>query len=311
MKLHAHVLLGLVLLACAHAPAPPLASAELTSAQARALSTSFVSPSSYVELVKAELHASRGELREAIAGYRAAIDLGEDDPLLQARLAELLDRAGATDQARRTLKVGLAAAPRSEALWRASARIARAHADPQGALDAYERAHAAAETLHTAFERIDYLRELGHAERALAALEQLATAHLIDVQARARVDLELAIARNDAEQLVHAAKDWLALGARDPVLSRRAAEALLAHGHPITSLQVLDAVPTDEANAALRLRALHELGRTDAHAQLLSSTPSAWLEPADTNANTLERSLRINALPALAREVAAHGRRAQ
>lgn len=272
---------ALWLAGCAHAPEPLPGDAAGTTAPARlrgvAAQVPFVSPASYEGFIRGELAEARGDRPRAIAAYRAAIELGEDDPFLVARLAETLDRAGQPSAAEATIAGALDHYPESEALLLAKARVARRAGRQGEALAAYEHAQAAAATPATALEQVAYLRELGGEERSLEALKALAREHRGGVRDRLRIELELALAARKEPQLARCARDWLALGGGDPVLTQRAADALLQHGRAALALELLSAVPASEADAALRLRVTLALGRSAECEHILSSTPPHWL----------------------------------
>jgi tetratricopeptide (TPR) repeat protein len=277
-----HVLLGCALWlgGCAHAPEPQADRAASTlpaGATGVGSSVPFVSPASYEGFIRGELYAARGEDAPAISAYRAAIELGEADPFLIAQLAEALDRSGRTEAAQSMLDAAVAKHPRSEALLLASARVARRAGDEARALAAYGRAQEVASAPTTALERIGYLRDLGSEERSVEALKALAKQHAGGVRDRLRIELELALAERTDRELSRCARDWLALGGGDPVLTRRAAEALLAQGHAALALELLSAVAPSEHDTPLRLRAALALGRSAECEHILSSTPPHWL----------------------------------
>jgi predicted Zn-dependent protease len=279
---------ALWLTGCAHVPAPlpDRANSPSTTPHAVASHVPFVSPSSYEAFIRAELDATRGEHARAVQAYQAAFELGDADPFLIAQLAQALDRSGQTDAAEAELDRALARQPSSEALLLASARIARRAGRQARALGAYARAQEVASSPATALERVAYLRELGGEERSLEALKALASQHAGQhrggVRDRLRIDLELALAQRSESgraggPLVGCARDWLALGGGDAVLSRRAAEALFERGHAALALELLAAVPASEADTPLRLRATLALGRSAECEHLLSSMPPHWL----------------------------------
>jgi len=270
-------------LGCAHATQSPEATVSQSprpNARAAA-SVTFVSPSSYQDFIRAELYSARGERGPAIAAYRAAIELGDSDPHLVARLAQALDAGDAQAdhaQAHALLEAALRKHPSSESLLLASARSARRHGDSTRALAAYARAQNVARTPSTALERIAYLRELGNDERALEALKALSAAHRGRARDRLRIELELALLEShEPAALIGCARDWLALGGGEPNLSRRAAQALFKAGHAALALELLAAVPASAADARLRLQATLALGRSAECEHLLSSMPPHWL----------------------------------
>src|SRR5688572_14895264 len=75
---------------CGHTPAPVPRTAAAGGAAVvpqRGTAPVFVSPSSYEGFIRGELQAARGAHARAIESYRAAIDLGDSDPYLIAKLA--------------------------------------------------------------------------------------------------------------------------------------------------------------------------------------------------------------------------------
>jgi tetratricopeptide (TPR) repeat protein len=282
---HLAALALLLACACSATPVPQVSSSPRAQPQpsARAVpapeNLPFVSPASYEQLIRAELHVSRGEPREAVAAYRAAIAFGDDEPYLLARLAQALDATGDARGAHEAIASALAIAPNAEAPWLAAARIARKHGDHEASQRAYERACASATSAASALERVEYLRELGNHERARDALRELAKRDAASVSERLRIDLELAIAEKNPDELARRARDWAALVPMQahPGLGRRAARALLDAGRPHAALLLLDALPVDPSDAELRLDALLALGRTAECEHLLATTPPDWL----------------------------------
>ncbi|MCZ7677358.1 MAG: tetratricopeptide repeat protein [Sandaracinaceae bacterium] len=104
----------------------------------------FVSPFSYEHFVRGELAWLRGDLREALEEYQLARAGPEDDPLLVARIADVLDRLGREREALAMLDQGEALDPRSELVWLARGRIHERHDRATDAMDAYARAAALA-----------------------------------------------------------------------------------------------------------------------------------------------------------------------
>src|SRR5690606_32400366 len=84
----------------------------------------FVSPFSYEHFVRGELAYLRGDLRQAREEYMLARAGPEDDPLLIARLADVLDRLDREAEALALLREGEALDPESELIWLARGRIA-------------------------------------------------------------------------------------------------------------------------------------------------------------------------------------------
>ncbi|MBZ0115812.1 MAG: tetratricopeptide repeat protein, partial [Sandaracinaceae bacterium] len=104
----------------------------------------FVSPYAYEHFVRAELANIQGNLRAAELEYRRARTGPTDDPLLIARLADVVDRLGREAEALALLDQGEALDPSAEAVWMARGRIAERHGHSDLAIEAYARAAAVA-----------------------------------------------------------------------------------------------------------------------------------------------------------------------
>jgi tetratricopeptide (TPR) repeat protein len=203
----------------------------------------FVAPFQYEHFVRAELALAAGDLPGAIEGYRMARAGGDDDPLLAARLADALDRAGDRSGADAAIAEGLALDASSEPVWMARGAIAERRGERETALQAYGRAaRAAPDSAAPVHASAALLDAMGATGRARALREAYATR----------------------------------VGPQTPVRAsvlRAEAAALLADGRPSAALRRLGARTGDDG-ALLRVRALLALGRRD-EAEGLLSTSSA------------------------------------
>lgn len=230
----------------------------------------FVSPYAYEQFVVAELAEARGDLRAAADAYRLARTGPSDDPLLVARLADVLDRLGAHAEADDVLDEGESLDPESEAVWLARARIAARRQRPDEAIAALERAERAAPRSATApVELAELLRARGADARAAAVLERyIHRAGPTDAGA-SRARMQLALARGDAEGAARAVQALLRVAPARQDEVRRVAALALAEGRPGLSLRILEHVP-ERAGDALRVEALLAAGRFDSAEALLT-----------------------------------------
>ena len=100
----------------------------------------FVSPFSYEHFVRGELAYVAGDLRQAREEFLLARAGPEDDPLLIARLADVLDRLGREEEALAVLREGDALDPESELIWLTRGRIHERRGRIEEAKEAYSRA---------------------------------------------------------------------------------------------------------------------------------------------------------------------------
>jgi len=301
---------------CASGPSatPPKTVPPMTAAAPRR----FVSPYSYEWFVRAELLAARGQDAAAAEAYRMALTSADEDPYVLARLADALDRSGDAEGADEALAAGLQIDARSEAVWLASGKIAERRGSFERALEAYERAEAAAPNASDApFALAALLERSGNSERAIAVLERFAArnAELERGAARSagaeaellRARFSLARARDDGAALAEAARRMRERGGGDPELARRVARDLLDTGHPALAARLLAALPPTDGDARMRLDAALALAQTDQAELLLATTPP---EPLGGPVAVAEAYLQIGqparALETLEQQSAAH-----
>ena len=224
----------------------------------------FVSPFSYEWFIRAELALEHGDLEAAAEAYRMARAGPEDDPLVLARLADVLDRLERVEEADAVLDEGLELDPESEAVWLAAGRIAERRGRIERALEAYARAESAAprsEQAPLALARL--LRERGapaRAERVLLRFTRRGTRQTAGVL---RARLELALAREDTSGATRAVDALLRVAPARSAEVTRVATAALADDRPVLAARLLDAVPESLVDTALRVRALARAGRLE------------------------------------------------
>jgi len=234
---------------------------------------SFVSPYSYEWFVRGELALARGDLGEAAEAFEMARAGPEEDPLVLARLAEVLDRLERTDDADRVLEDGLASFPDSEALWLAGAQIAAGRGDTEEAIAAYRRAMAVApgsEHGPVALSRL--LKDQGAAGRAEELLESFLRTNP-DGVAALRARLELALGRGDADANARSIEELLRVAPARAGEVIQAAETLFEAGRPALAARVLSAVPKRSVDPQLLLRVLIAAGHRDRAEALLGTLP--------------------------------------
>lgn len=214
----------------------------------------FVSPFSYEHFVRGELAFLRGDLREALEEYQLARAGPEDDPLLVARIAEVLDRLGREREALAMLDHGEALDPSSELVWLARGRIHERHDRAEEARAAYARAAALAPSSEEApIALAALLRARGEAAEADAVLERYLERASGAGAARAR--LALALERGQAQAAAEAVRALLEVAPARSDEVRAAARAALDAGRPELALRLLSALPDDEQDRPLRLAA--------------------------------------------------------
>jgi tetratricopeptide (TPR) repeat protein len=225
---------------------------------------SFVSPFSYEHYVRAELAIARGDLESAAEELTLTRAGPEEDPLVLARLADVLDMLDRHDEADGVLADATERFPDAEAVWLARAHIAARRGHVEDATEAYLHAAEAAPRSSTApLELARLLRDRGAEGRADAVLD----AYLARSRGTAgayRAKMELALARDDVDGAVRAVRALLAVApARVSEIVAVATTALEA-GRPVLAAALLDAVPRGQAPAGLRVQAFLAAGRTEA-----------------------------------------------
>ncbi len=191
----------------------------------------FVPPYAYEHYVRGELALAEGDPRLAATELTLARSGADDDPLLCARLATALHRAGATAEAQRAIDDGLSLDPHSEAVHLAAGEIDEAQGALEEALAHYEAALSAAPRSLPAIEAlVSLLDRMGDPERAARVLSQHAEG--------ARIESAVAAALADGD--IDRAMRLFRLGGRFARSARvRTAEALLSRGRPVLAAEVL------------------------------------------------------------------------
>ncbi len=186
----------------------------------------------------------------------------------------MLDRLGRHRDADRAIAEGLDLDPHSEAVWLARGKIAVRHGERDRAIEAFQRAAAAAPTSEAApLALFALLRDSGDEARAEAVLDAFVDRAGPSAGAfRAR--LRLAIARGDAEGASKAVDALLDVAPARMAEVRAAASAALSQGKAALALHLVDRLPRQPDTAALRVRALIVAGRGEEAAGLLSTSPS-------------------------------------
>lgn len=230
----------------------------------------FVSPFSYEHFVRGELAYLRGDLGEAREEYRLARAGPEDDPLLIARLADVLDRLGREDEALALLREGDALDPESELIALARGRIHERHERVEEAREAYARALSLAPRSEAGpLALAALLRAHGEPAEADAVLERYLERAGGAGAARAR--LTLAIEHGQAQAAADAVRALLEVAPARSDEVRSAARAALDADRPELAARLLAALPETEAHRELRLRAAIEAGDRDGAEGILAS----------------------------------------
>ena len=217
----------------------------------------FVSPFSYEHFIRAELAEVRGDLRRAAEEYRLARAGPEDDALLIARLADVLDRLGDEDEAIALLAQGDELsddAAGAELIWLARGRIHRRHGRLDAAVDALAHAASAAPTSEAGpLALAEVLRDRGEDAQADAILERYLTRSRGAGAARAR--LALALERRDPLAAADSVRSLLEAAPARREEVRAAARIAIDQAQPELALRLLAALPDAPEDRSLRLRA--------------------------------------------------------
>lgn len=298
------VAVAILLGACGSAP--PTRVTRILGGQR--LHGAFVSPYSYEWYVRGELAEARGDLEAAADAYMQARTGPEDDPLIIAKLADVLDRLGRRDEANEVIAEGLALDPESEAVWMARGAIAERRNWPRVAMDAYQRAARAAprsEGPPLALFRL--LRARGAEGRAEAVLERYIARAGATAPGALRARLSLALARGDAETAAETIESLVRIA---PVSSEDVGyvvELALESGRPALALPLLERMPREAGLARLRIRALVASGRSEDIEGLLAATPAEQLGGPAHKAELWLAAGRVDRALELAEEAAALG----
>jgi tetratricopeptide (TPR) repeat protein len=214
----------------------------------------FVSPYSYEHFVRGELALERGDLRAAEQEYRQARAGSDDDPLLIARLAEVVDRLDREAEAIQLLEEGARLDPESEAIWLTRGHIAERHSRVEDAIEAYARAQSAAPRSELGpLALAALLRERERRDEADGVLERfLSRAHGAGA---ARARLALAIERGRAQDAADAVRALLDVAPARADEVRSAAQTSLRAGRPELAMRLLEALPEQDSDRPLRLEA--------------------------------------------------------
>ncbi len=232
----------------------------------------FVSAYSYEWFVRAELAVASGEYDAAVLAYRRALAAPYEDPLVLARLADALDRAGQAESAAEVLEHAEELDDASEAVWLTRAEIAKRHGRLHEAIEAYERAEAAAPlSAEPPLALSQLLRQIGNQEGALAVLERFARRSARGSANAARARLGLALARGDAEAASQAVDILLRVAPARVREVRQAAELALTSGHAVLASRLAQRLPRGAEHGQLRLRALLQAGQLTEAEQLLAT----------------------------------------
>lgn len=230
----------------------------------------FVSPFSYEHFVRGELAYLRGDLRQALDEYQLARAGPEDDPLLIARIAEVLDRLDREREALALLNEGEALDPDSELVWLTRGRIHERHERVEDAIDAYSRAASVApESEEAPIALSSLLRARGEPEEADAVLERYLERGSGAGAARAR--LALAIEHDQPQAAAEAVRALLDVAPARSDEVRAAARTALEAGQPEIATRLLAALPERDEDRELRLRAAIAAGDRDRAEGLLAS----------------------------------------
>lgn len=244
----------------------------------------FVSPMAYEFFVRAEIATEEHRWEDAVQSYRLALAGAEEDPLVLARLAVALARAGRPDDAGEAIARALELDDESEAAFLAEGDIALLRGDRAGAVVAYERAAAVAPSSEEGPMRLaKVLRELGAGRRADAVLARLARRGGPAGATAARARLAAALAADDAEGAGEAALALLRIAPVRAQDVRDAAKLALAGGKIGLAARLVAALPSREADTGLRVRvALARGARGEAEGLLATATPEALGGPVAT-----------------------------
>lgn len=138
--------------------APDAAAAAAIEGRLRALWLSEVTPAVQLLLVRARRELDAREPRDALEDFDATLDLQPDSPELHRQRAEARFAAGDYPGAVRDIQAAVAREPRDFAAWMDLSRMAQAHGDARGALDAWRRVLELDPRTQDGGRRLDELR---------------------------------------------------------------------------------------------------------------------------------------------------------
>lgn len=267
----AFVLLAIVV-GCGSSPAPRVV--RRVGGERRV--GTYVSPYSYEWFIRGELALAHGDLERAAESFELARAGPEEDPLVLARLVEVLARLDRMDEAQEVLRGGLEAFPRSEALWLAKGRLEEQRGETARALAAYERAEASAP--RSELPPIALASLLADSEapgRADAVLQRFIRRAPGGTPAALRARLRLALLRNDVRTAARTVRHLMRVAPARADEIETVARAALDDGRPALAAALLEAMPRGLVEPELHVRALAAAGRFDRAEAVLASAPPA------------------------------------
>jgi tetratricopeptide (TPR) repeat protein len=189
-----------------------------------------------------------------------------------------MDRQGREQAALEVLETAARMDPQSEAVWLARARIAERRGRMQDAIAAYERAQIASPlSARPVLELGRLLRKQGALERAIAVLERFERRSPEGGADAARARLDLAISRGDAAAAGEAVEQLLRVAPLQAGQVRQAARLALESGRATLAATLMERIPREDRDNALRLRILLRAGRPAEAEQLLAvGTPDSF-----------------------------------
>lgn len=235
----------------------------------------FVSPFSYEHFIRGELALAQGDLETAANEFELARAGPEEDPLVLARLVEVLDRLGRREQADAILEGALQSFPNGEALWLARGRIAERRGDAQRAIASYERAETVAPRSELGPVALAGLLASNDARgRADAVLARFIQRAQTTSPEALRARMRLALLRGDVRTAVRTVRALVRVAPARADEVQEVARAALDQGHHALAASLLEAMPRGLIDPALHVRALAEAGRYDRAEAVLAATPA-------------------------------------
>lgn len=229
----------------------------------------FVSPFSYEHFVRAELASIAGDLRQAEQEYRLARAGPEDDPLLIARLADVVDRQGREEEALALLDEGERLDAESELIWLTRGQVHERHGRLDEATQAYARAASVAPRSEAGpLALAALLRARGEPAEADAVLARYLERASGAGAARAR--LAIAIERGQGQAAAEAVRSLLEFAPARADEVRGAVVTALEDEQPALAQRLLAALPPRPEDRALRLRAAIAAGDREGAEGLLA-----------------------------------------
>jgi tetratricopeptide (TPR) repeat protein len=231
------------------------------------------SPYAYEWYIRAEIWRAKGELGPALEAYQLALASSDEDPHLLARYATALDESGDPARAEAVLRDAFGQDPQSESAWLARAAIAERHAQTGRAIEAYERAEAAAPSSpRPVLALAALLSKQGSNERARAVLARYEARVLPGASGAQRARLRDAVLRADARAAYVEGRAIRNPRPADVEVLGQAVELLLAQGHCGLALDLLDAIARRPEQARVKLRGLIACAQFGAVESLLRET---------------------------------------